>query len=246
MQFLLGTGATTTAQINLILQLLMGVALLLGMWLARRKRFAAHGICQSAVLLLNLALIARIMWRSFHAQVLPQIPGGLHDPYYWVPAIHAVLGTAAELLGLYIALVAGTPLLPERLRFRKWKRWMRVELGLWWAVILLGVGTYFIWYAPARAKERAAQAEPAKIEVMVSNFSFAPQTITVPAGATVEWTDEAGRHTVEADDGSFKSATMVAGDHFSFTFSKAGAYPYHCMFHGESGGKDMAGSVVVH
>ena len=57
----------------------------------------------------------------------------------------------AELLGLYIVLVAGTAVLPHRLRFNNWKLWMRLELMLWCCVLLTGVGTYYVWYiAPFR------------------------------------------------------------------------------------------------
>ena len=45
--------------------------------------------------------------------------------------IHALLGSAAELLGLYIVILAGTRVLPESLRFKHWKRWMHAELTLW-------------------------------------------------------------------------------------------------------------------
>ena len=43
MKGFLGTGATFAADLNLIVQLAMGVALLAGAFLARRKRFSAHG-----------------------------------------------------------------------------------------------------------------------------------------------------------------------------------------------------------
>ena len=69
-----------------------------------------------------------------------------HRGYYAVAAMHAFLGTAAEALGLYIVIVAGTTLLPRWLRFTRWKHWMRVELGLWAIVLLSGVGTYYAWY----------------------------------------------------------------------------------------------------
>ncbi|HVF90098.1 MAG TPA: hypothetical protein VNH22_08515 [Blastocatellia bacterium] len=52
----LGTGATLSADINLVAQLAMGLMLLAGMMLARRKRFHAHKLCQSSVMLLNLTI----------------------------------------------------------------------------------------------------------------------------------------------------------------------------------------------
>jgi hypothetical protein len=56
------------------------------------------------------------------------------------------MGIAAGLLGLFIALLAGTKVVPEKLRFHNWKRWMRVEIVLWWIVFVSGVATYSVWY----------------------------------------------------------------------------------------------------
>ena len=142
----LGTGATFGADLNLIVQLIMGSALVTGYFLARRKRYKAHGICQTAVLLLNLVMIGLVMGPSFRLQVAPVLPRGFHHRYYAVSAVHGVLGIAAELLGLYIILVAGTNIVPQVLRMKAWKRWMRAELVLWAAVLLAGLGTYYVWY----------------------------------------------------------------------------------------------------
>ncbi|HKP11443.1 MAG TPA: cupredoxin domain-containing protein [Blastocatellia bacterium] len=97
----------------------------------------------------------------------------------------------------------------------------------------------------ARPRKAATAARAATVTVKVSSFQFTPKTVTVAVGTTVEWVNSGGRHTVEADDGSFKSDTLADGAKFSHTFTKAGKYPYHCSFHGDKGGKDMAGTVVV-
>jgi uncharacterized membrane protein YozB (DUF420 family) len=141
----LGTGASFEADLNLALQLSMAAALGVGMGLARRKHYRAHAVCQSAVVLLNLVLIARIMLPSFRDGVLPGLPAGLAKPYYSIATLHAAAGGVAQLLGLYIIIAAGTKLLPERLRFRNYKRWMRTELALWWIVVVLGAATYYVW-----------------------------------------------------------------------------------------------------
>jgi plastocyanin/uncharacterized membrane protein YozB (DUF420 family) len=245
----LGTGASFRADLNLVVQIAMGLALLVGMMLARAKNFRAHKYCQSSVMLLNLVMIFLIMAPSFHHQVEPQLPGGLKEAYYLVPYIHAVLGTVAELLGLYIVLVAATRLMPKRLRFKRFKPWMRTALALWWIVVLIGIGTYYVWYiapdakAAPQAAATAAQgaATPEKMSVKISNFQFEPKELTVPAGSTVEWTDERGRHSVIAADGSFKSDTLVAGGHFEHKFDKPGTHSYYCGEHG----KDMSGVIVV-
>ena len=58
----------------------------------------------------------------------------------------------AELLGLYVLLVAGTNILPPSWRFTRWKLWMRIELILWWLVIFMGILTYYVWYAAPRSR----------------------------------------------------------------------------------------------
>jgi uncharacterized membrane protein YozB (DUF420 family) len=143
----LGTQAGFGADINLVIQIAMGASLIAGTILARAKRYAAHGACQAAVLLLNLALIFSVMWPSFQLQVLPRLPRHFTRRYYGLATVHGVLGGVAELLGLYILLVAGTDILPQAWRFRRWKLWMRVELALWLSVLVTGIGTYLIWYA---------------------------------------------------------------------------------------------------
>lgn len=146
MKGFLSTGATFGADLNLIVQILMGVALLTGGLLARRKRYKAHAICQTTVLLLNLLMIALVMWPSFQQQVVPAFPRVFRKRYYILAAIHGALGMAAEILGLYIVLVAGTNILPQRLRFKRWTLWMRAELALWTLVLLGGAGMYYAWY----------------------------------------------------------------------------------------------------
>ena len=151
MKGFLGTGATFGADLNLVVQFIMGAALVMGVVFAKRERYKAHGICQTAVLLLNLIMIALVMWPSFHLQVVPAFPRVFRKRYYTVAVIHGLLGMAAQFLGLYIILVAGTNIVPQSLRFTGWKPWMRAELMLWWIVLLGGMATYYAWYiAPMR------------------------------------------------------------------------------------------------
>ena len=143
----LGSHAGYHSDLNLTIQIAMGAALIFGAILARAKRFVAHGICQTVVLVLNLVMIYFLMWPSFYLHVLPRLPKRLEKRFYAVATIHGVLGVLAEILGLYILLVAATKILPETWRFKRWKLWMRVELALWWVVLMMGVVTYWVWYA---------------------------------------------------------------------------------------------------
>lgn len=142
----LKTAAPFTTDLVFTIELVMGAALLAGMVLARRGYYRAHAWCQSAVVLLNLVLIAFIMAPSFSRQVAWEVPASLTDSYNAIAVAHGALGTVAELLGLYILLVAGTNILPKQIRFTRYKPWMRTALALWWSVLLLGVGTYVRWY----------------------------------------------------------------------------------------------------
>lgn len=243
----LGTSATFSADFNLVAHIARGVALLGGMMLARRKHYRAHMVCQSSVLLLNLPLIALIMFPSFHQQVQPQLPGGLGDSYYAVATVHTVIGGAAQILGLYIILVAGTNLVPRHLRFRRYKLWMRTELALWWVVLLFGIGVYYVWYvSPSNSAAVPAGKHGAnRFVITLTNFQFQPKTLTVTAGTTVQWIDAQGVHTVDADHGAFKSSTLTPGHHFAYTFTRPGTYVYHCDFHGGPGGAGMSARIIV-
>jgi uncharacterized membrane protein YozB (DUF420 family) len=136
------------ASLILLLEIAMGVGLLIGALLARMRRFRAHAWCQSAIVLLNLAVILLVMIPSFRAHVSPKIPLKLSKPYYALATAHAALGTITEIAGLYILLAAGMSVLPEKFRITKYKLWMRTVLVLWWLVLLLGLATYARWYVP--------------------------------------------------------------------------------------------------
>jgi len=89
----------------------------------------------------------------------------------------------------------------------------------------------------------SAADQPATVsaDVKIDNFSFGPQTVTVPVGATVTWTNHDDiPHTVVSTDGVFKSKVRDTDEKFSYTFTKAGTYPYYCTIHPK-----MTGKVVV-
>jgi len=78
-------------------------------------------------------------------------------------------------------------------------------------------------------------------DVKIDNFVFTPQTLTVAAGTTVTWTNKDDiPHTAVSTEGVFKSKVMDTDEKFSYTFTKAGTYPYFCSIHPK-----MTGKVVV-
>ncbi len=231
--------------LNLLVQCGLATILLCGAVLARQQRFRTHGWVQSAVVVVNLAVILGFMLPSFSRLVAPHWRITLHGGGDWIVVAHAAVGGTAELLAIYVILVAGLSLLPERYRFNHYKPWMRTTLGLWLLALLLGFATYHVCYAQAPTPPMAAVQDSQKVVVTISNFTFDPKEVKIKAGTTVSWMDAGGRHTVTADDGSFDSGTLIAGKSFDHKFDKPGVYPYYCMFHGARGGKDMAGVVTV-
>lgn len=76
--------------------------------------------------------------------------------------------------------------------------------------------------------------------------SFDQTEVHVQPGQSVLWNNgSAVEHNVTADDGSFKSDDLEAGDQFSMEFDTPGTYAYYCSYHGGPGGVGMSGVIVV-
>jgi plastocyanin len=87
----------------------------------------------------------------------------------------------------------------------------------------------------------SAQQKPETVEVKIEKFSFGPVELSVSVGVTVTWTNRDDTpHTVVSTDKVFKSRVLDTDEKFSFTFSKAGTFPYFCSIHPK-----MTGKVVV-
>jgi plastocyanin len=76
--------------------------------------------------------------------------------------------------------------------------------------------------------------------VAIDKFAFSPATLKAKVGQQVTWTNKQGvAHTVTANGGAFNHP-MPSGATFSFTFTKAGTFAYHCTIH-----PSMHGTIVV-
>lgn len=83
----------------------------------------------------------------------------------------------------------------------------------------------------------------AAASVAIDNFSFTPAEITVPAGATVTWTnhdDMPHMVTATAHPPQFRSHALDTGDTVSFVFATPGIFRYFCSLHPR-----MQGTVIV-
>ena len=113
-----------------------------------------------------------------------------------------------------------------------------VSIAVLTMALVLGMGTIAVGHGNFLA---GAQQKPETTEVKIDNFSFGPGTVTVPVGTTVAWTNRDDiPHTVVSTDGVFKSKVLDTDEKFSFTFSKAGTFPYFCSIHPK-----MTGKVIV-
>lgn len=95
--------------------------------------------------------------------------------------------------------------------------------------------------APTASATPATSPAAGGATVAIKDFAFAPQTLTVPVGATVTWTNsDSAAHTVTSADGPttdaattdlFDSGLMGDGDTFTHTFDTAGTFYYLCTPH---------------
>ncbi len=113
-----------------------------------------------------------------------------------------------------------------------------VSIAVLAVALVFGMGTIAVSQKNFLAN---AQEKPATTEVKIDNFSFGPATLTVPVGTSVTWTNRDDiPHTVVSTEGVFKSKVLDTDEKFTFTFSKAGNYPYFCSIHPK-----MTGKVIV-
>lgn len=77
--------------------------------------------------------------------------------------------------------------------------------------------------------------------VVMSDFAFAPQSITIQVGSTVTWrNDGPSAHTATADDTSFSTGILKKGESRTATFNQVGSIDYICTLHPQ-----MTGTVEV-
>ena len=87
----------------------------------------------------------------------------------------------------------------------------------------------------------AVSAQAADTKIIIDQFTFTPQRVTVKAGTTVAWiNDDDIPHTVASSTKVFKSKALDTSDKFSFTFTTPGVYEYFCSLH-----PHMTGAIVV-
>jgi len=108
---------------------------------------------------------------------------------------------------------------------------MRLRRPLRIAAIVLSIG---VWLAgPALATSQS---------VVIQDFSYQPQTVTINIGESVTWIDrDPVGHTATSDSaGLFDTGVIAPSGNKTVSFAIAGTYAYHCSIH-----PTLKGTVVV-
>ncbi len=86
------------------------------------------------------------------------------------------------------------------------------------------------------APQTTAPVETSKI--LIKDFAFNPQSVTVKAGTKVTWTNlDDVNHVLKSN---FFEQTLYPGDSYSYTFNQTGTYNYSCLIH-----PSMKGTIIV-
>lgn len=78
-------------------------------------------------------------------------------------------------------------------------------------------------------------------QVIIDNFTFSPETLTIKAGTKVVFVNHDDiPHTIVAVARTFRSKALDTDESFSFTFAEAGTFDYFCGLH-----PHMKGKIIV-
>ncbi len=103
------------------------------------------------------------------------------------------------------------------------------------AITLFAVGLLTAGCSEAYADGHAG------VEVAITNFTFEPAQLVIPAGTKVTFVNQDGApHTATANNGSFDTGTLSRGQEAALTFTTPGTYEYFCAVH-----PHMTATIVV-
>jgi plastocyanin len=98
-----------------------------------------------------------------------------------------------------------------------------------------------IFPAPASPATVTAPAPSSSLTVIIKDYAFSPQPLTISVGETVTFVNkDSDAHTVTSTDGLFDSKGLDTGDVWVHKFTKPGTYKYFCSLH-----PWMKGTIIV-
>jgi plastocyanin len=109
--------------------------------------------------------------------------------------------------------------------------------------ILLAVSSLFLSNFTLGQAEKEASAEGTKKkQIVIKDFHFSPETLTVRSGEKITWINrDEEPHTVVSVEKQFKKSSALDTDQeFTITAGAPGTYTYFCSVHPK-----MTGTIVV-
>ena len=141
----LGTRATFGPDLALVLILISSALFTIGWQLAVHKHYDIHRWVQTSAAIINASVVLVVMVGSFVGFTLPKIPSQFAQPPIWVTTVHVCVGIVTFLLGIFVVLRANK-LVPQALRFRNYKLFMRTAYALYMLATLIGIAVYLVTY----------------------------------------------------------------------------------------------------
>ncbi len=91
------------------------------------------------------------------------------------------------------------------------------------------------------ASVRGWAETPAPATIVIKDFMFAPNSLTIRTGSPVTWVNNDDEpHSVVSDSGLFRSGGLDTGEKYSFKFDQPGTYHFTCSIHPR-----MVGTIIV-
>ncbi|MBM3309724.1 MAG: copper-binding protein [Candidatus Altiarchaeales archaeon] len=124
---------------------------------------------------------------------------------------------------------------------------MRILAALLLAVLIAGCASQQSNVVTTTTVQEGMQSN-SEIKVVIRDFAFTPQVLTIKSGSTVTWTNEdsaphivaSNPHPTHTDLPGFESKRLSKGESYSYTFTQTGTFGYHCHLH-----PSMTGQIIV-
>lgn len=141
----LGTHATFGPDLALVLILISSTLFTIGWQLAVHRHYDVHRWVQTSAAIINASVVLVVMVGSFVGFTLPEISKNFAHPSVWVTTVHAAVGSITFLLGSFVVLRANK-LVPNALRFKNYKLFMRTAYSLYMLATFIGIAVYVVTY----------------------------------------------------------------------------------------------------
>jgi streptogramin lyase/plastocyanin len=213
------------------------ILLLFAVKRTKTSSFRSRRVIERIRELVDQHKIAFVIFGVASTNLVGAIAGGLHllileAPTRLIPYSNATLETYGFFAFWLDVTELGLGLLTVYFILLAWKPRKRVAFSVMLAIMLVASSLFIVTSIP--------NSKPSQCDVVIKNSlfygSYYPSTIQVSGydAATVTWCVDANSihsDTVTSDTGLFNSGPIAQGASWSYTFTQAGAYPYHSILH---------------